>query len=78
MASTFVTRLRVGGKLVDANGVARLHRNQIPGSTLLLLVGATLVAVAVTLWLSPVGRVLYPGLGAGWDAFVFWLQDLVS
>ena len=26
MASTFLTRLRVGGKLVDAKGVSRLYR----------------------------------------------------
>ena len=27
MASTFLTRLRVGGKLVDAKGVSRLYRS---------------------------------------------------
>ena len=30
MASTFLTRLRVGGKLVDAKGVSRLYRSRIP------------------------------------------------
>ena len=29
MASTFLTRLRVGGKLVDAKGVSRLYRSRI-------------------------------------------------
>ena len=29
MASTFLTRLRVGGKLVDAKGVSRLYRSQV-------------------------------------------------
>ena len=38
MASTFLTRLKVGGKLVDAKGVSRLYRQSISGSSLLLLV----------------------------------------
>ena len=29
MASTFLTRLRVGGKLIDAKGVSRLYRQRI-------------------------------------------------
>src|SRR5699024_12266951 len=29
MASTFLTRLRVGGKLIDAKGVSRLYRHRI-------------------------------------------------
>ena len=32
MASTFLTRLRVGGKLVDAKGVSRLYRSQRPSA----------------------------------------------
>ena len=31
MASTFLTRLRLGAKLVDANSVPRLYRNRISG-----------------------------------------------
>src|SRR5881227_2936886 len=38
MASTFLTRLKVGGKLVDAKGVSRLYRHSMSGSSLLLLV----------------------------------------
>ena len=33
MASTFLTRLRIGGKLVDAKGVSRLYRQTISGSS---------------------------------------------
>ena len=41
MASTFLTRLRVGGKLVDAKGVSRLYRSRISNLSLavMLLVG---------------------------------------
>jgi uncharacterized membrane-anchored protein len=38
MASTFLTRLRLGGRLVDAKGVSRLYRSRTrPGARLLLL-----------------------------------------
>src|SRR3712207_7675737 len=38
MASTFLTRLRVGGKLVDAKGVSRLYRQRISTWSLVWLV----------------------------------------
>ena len=37
MASTFLTRLKIGGKLVDAKGVSRLYRQSMSGSALFLL-----------------------------------------
>jgi uncharacterized membrane-anchored protein len=49
MASTFLTRLRVGGKLVDAKGVSRLYRSRISTSSLAVLVSAALLVVAVVL-----------------------------
>jgi uncharacterized membrane-anchored protein len=49
MASTFLTRLRVGGKLVDAKGVSRLYRSRISTSSLLVIVSAVLLVVAVLL-----------------------------
>jgi uncharacterized membrane-anchored protein len=78
MASTFLTRLRVGGKLVDAKGVSRLYRSRISVSSLFLLIFATAVTIAVTLWVSPLSRAFYPIIGARWDAFVFWVQDLFT
>jgi uncharacterized membrane-anchored protein len=78
MASTFLTRLRVGGKLVDAKGVSRLYRSRISTSSLLLLVMATLVTIAATLWVSPLSRVFYPIIEDRWDSFVFWVQDFFT
>ena len=43
MASTFLTRLRVGAKLVDARGASVLYRNRISAAALLLLVLAALI-----------------------------------
>jgi hypothetical protein len=45
MASTFLTRLRLGGKLVDAKGVSRLYRSRISTTALVVLVLAALFAV---------------------------------
>jgi uncharacterized membrane-anchored protein len=76
MASTFLTRLRIGGKLIDAKGVSRLYRSRISSSSLLLLVFSALLTLAVVIGLSPVGQVYLTILGARWDSFVSWLARL--
>ncbi|HST96151.1 MAG TPA: putative cytokinetic ring protein SteA, partial [Geodermatophilus sp.] len=57
MASTFLTRLRLGGKLVDAKGVSRLYRSRISTLTLVVLVLAAFVAIGSALAVSAAGRV---------------------
>ena len=55
MASTFLVRLKVGAKLVDAKGVNRLYRQGVRRSDLLLLVISALVAMlAISLVAEPV------------------------
>ncbi|MEO3813635.1 putative cytokinetic ring protein SteA [Sphaerisporangium sp. B11E5] len=78
MASTFLTRLRVGGKLVDAKGVSRLYRSRISVGSLLLLVATALVTVGVVLRFSPMGNVWLNGLRDSWNGFIFWLVGLFS
>ncbi len=58
MASTFLTRLRVGPILVDAKGVSRLYRTRIRRRDLFLLIGAALVTMAIIVSLSPPMRSL--------------------
>ena len=67
MASTFLTRLRVGGKLVDAKGVSRLYRSRISGSWLVVMVLVGLLALTAALWATPGGKVLLQVLGARLD-----------
>lgn len=50
--STFLTRLKVGEKLVDAKAVATLYRSRVSGGAIAMLVLAMLVAVIVALWVS--------------------------
>jgi uncharacterized membrane-anchored protein len=47
MASTFLVRLKVGTKLVDAKGVNRLYRVGVRRADLMVLVAAALVAMVV-------------------------------
>ena len=56
MASTFLVRLKVGPKLVDAKGVNKLYRSTIGPSHLILIVLAALVVVSVLVWISPAAR----------------------
>ncbi|NUU22361.1 MAG: hypothetical protein HOV68_12740 [Streptomycetaceae bacterium] len=78
MASTFLTRLRVGGKLVDAKGVSRLYRSRISTTSLLLMCLAALITIAVTVRVSPLGQAYYHIYKGQWDSFVFWLQGIFS
>jgi uncharacterized membrane-anchored protein len=79
MASTFLTRLRVGGKLVDAKGVTRLYRNRISAAALLLLVLAALLAIVAALAVSDAGRTyLEHHFAHNWNHFTHWVRDLFS
>ena len=57
MASTFLTRLRVGPILVDAKGVSRLYRGRVRRKDLMLLLGSALLTMVIVVWLSEPMRV---------------------
>jgi uncharacterized membrane-anchored protein len=75
-ASTFLTRLRVGGTLVEAKGVSQLYRSRISGWALLVLVLAACVTIVVALGFSPAGPILWRYVDAKWNEFVYWLTGL--
>ncbi len=56
MSSTFLTRLRVGDRLVDAKGVSRLWTSRLPRTELSLLIVSALVPVIAAFCLSPSGQ----------------------
>jgi uncharacterized membrane-anchored protein len=59
MASTFLVRMKVGAKLVDAKGVSRLYRTSVRTTDLLWMILAAVFTLAVALTLSePVRLVL--------------------
>ncbi len=53
MASTFLVRLKVGPKLVDAKGVNKLYRATVGPRHLMVLVAAALVVMTAVLLISP-------------------------
>jgi uncharacterized membrane-anchored protein len=76
MASTFLTHLRVGGKLVNARGVHQLYRSRISGWALVALVVAAAVTIVVAIAYSPVGPILGIYLSATWHTFAYWFTGL--
>lgn len=76
--STFLTRLKVGEKLVDAKAVATLYRSRISGGAIALLVLAMLVAVIVALWVSRADAAVLQWLSEYWNQLTLWVQGLVT
>ena len=64
MASTFLTRLRVGGKLVDAKGVSQLYRSRISNLSLAIMLLVGLFALFVALAATPGGTAMLQLVGA--------------
>lgn len=73
MASTFLTRLRVGPILVDAKGVSRLYRGRVRRSDLVMLIGAAALAMVIVIALSDVMRL---ELEVWWLKIQQWWFDL--
>lgn len=61
MASTFLTRLRLGPVLVDAKGVNRLYESRIRRRDIVLLVASALIVLVVMAIASPSFRVFLHG-----------------
>jgi uncharacterized membrane-anchored protein len=76
MASTFITRLRVGAKLVDAKGVGRLYRSRVSTFQVIALMVAGLFAVAMAMVAIGADDVLWSILRARWSDFVYWIREL--
>ncbi|GAA3855098.1 putative cytokinetic ring protein SteA [Amycolatopsis tucumanensis] len=76
--STFLTRLKLGTRLVDGKAVAALHRSRVSLGAVVLLVVAALVAVAVALLMSDVGGAYLDWARSTWDSFASWVKGLFT
>ncbi|MFT3662158.1 MAG: putative cytokinetic ring protein SteA [Gordonia sp. (in: high G+C Gram-positive bacteria)] len=73
--STFLTRLKVGQKIVDAKAVATLYRSRVGGAVVAMLLLAALIVLITVLLLTD------PGMGSGigewfghrWDTVTGWV-----
>jgi uncharacterized membrane-anchored protein len=78
MASTFLTRLRVGPKLVDAKGVSRIYRSQIKGWHLLLLVLSGLLALTTAMTFTDLGGAFGSVIAARLRDLAYWIKGLFT
>jgi uncharacterized membrane-anchored protein len=76
--STFLTRLRVGEKVVDAKAVATLYRNHISAGAIALLALTMLIAVIVALWVSRTDGVVMHWVVEYWNHFSVMVQKWVT
>ncbi len=76
--STFLTRLKVGEKLVDAKAVATLYRSRISAGAVALLVLAMLVAVIVALWVSRTDTVVIEWATHYWNRLTLLVHGWIT
>jgi uncharacterized membrane-anchored protein len=74
--STFLTRLRIGGKLVDGHAVAALYRSRVSSGAVLLMVLAALLAVVAALLVSDIGGAYGVLVSDTWHDVVSWVKGL--
>ncbi|TKV56173.1 thiamine pyrophosphokinase [Nakamurella flava] len=77
-ASTFLVRMRVSNKIVDASAVATLYRSRISWWVVLLLVLAAAAAITAALMVADVGGVYADLLRQWWDNVVAWVRGLFA
>jgi Uncharacterized membrane-anchored protein conserved in bacteria len=76
MASTFLTRLAIGSKLIDAKGVSQLYRSRVSNWQVFALILAGLIAVAAAIASTAAGQVAF-GLSSSWFSdIVHWFVQL--
>jgi uncharacterized membrane-anchored protein len=78
LASTFLTRLRVGPKLVDAKGVPQLYAGRVRLWHLALVLLTGLLALAVAIAATPVGEEWWSSIGGALSDAIDWIQGLFT
>jgi uncharacterized membrane-anchored protein len=78
MASTFLTRLRVGSKLIDAKGVSRLYRSRISGWWLLLMLAVGILALGAAMWATEGGKAYLQVFAARFDDLWSFIRGIFT
>jgi uncharacterized membrane-anchored protein len=78
LASTFLTRLRVGSRLVDAKAVPALYSGRVRAWQLALLLLAGLLALLAALSVTPVGETLLRDLATGVESVYDDIRGLLT
>ncbi|WP_062078554.1 putative cytokinetic ring protein SteA [Demequina globuliformis] len=69
-AGTLLSRLRAGGRLVDATTLALVYRHRYGSWTLAVLMMSALIALGAAVWITPAGRAWVQSV---WDAVTAWI-----
>jgi uncharacterized membrane-anchored protein len=78
LASTFLTRLRVGPKLVDAKSVPQLYAGRVRIWHLVVVLLAGVAALLVAIAATPIGQEWWTTVQASLQDVFDWLQGLLS
>lgn len=73
-ASTFLVRMRVANKVVEASAVSKLYRARISWWSVLLLIVAAATAIVVALLVSDVSGTYADLLREWWNDFTAWVK----
>ena len=76
MASTFLARLKIGTKLVDAKAVHEFYNHRISAWPIVLLVLAGVIAVAVAIAATPVGQSWFDSIPDLVSDATTWIRGL--
>ncbi|MDY5584660.1 MAG: putative cytokinetic ring protein SteA [Arcanobacterium sp.] len=76
MASTFLTRLQIGSKLIDAKGVSQLYRSRISNWQLWLLIIAGIFAVGAAMYATATGQILLDLVQVWFANFFHWIKNI--
>ena len=76
--STFLTRMKMGSKLVDAKAISTLYRSRVSGGAVALLIMAALVAIVVAVLASNAGTEILNWAIDTWNHVAVWFQHLVN
>src|SRR5271167_3664756 len=74
---SFLPRLRVGEKVVDAKEVAKLYHNRISGGAIALLILTMLISVIAALWVSRADTVVLHWIAQYWNHLLIWIQRFI-
>ncbi|MBM7825327.1 putative membrane-anchored protein [Arcanobacterium pluranimalium] len=75
MASTFLTRLQIGSKLIDAKGVSQLYRTRISNWQIVFLLLAGMAAITAAMFATSAGQITLGLASVWWSDFVHWIKS---
>jgi uncharacterized membrane-anchored protein len=78
IASTFLTRLQLGGLLVDGQVIASLYRSRVSVGAILLMVCSALVAILAALLVSDAGEAVFTWLTQVWAGLVQQIRGVAG